>query len=93
MVHARTAAGPSKRRQAMRTVAAAAALAMLAGCVSGDELRQEDENRCLAYGFERGSTQFADCLQRQYIARCYNTWIETRPSQFPPPPACPPPRH
>ena len=85
MVYARTAFGPSKCRNAMRMAAAAVAFGVLAGCVSGDELRRADENRCLGFGLQRGTSQFADCLQRLRVARTYNTWIETQPSQFPPP--------
>ena len=44
----------------------AAAMAVLAGCqtITPEQQRAADEQRCLNYGFRRGTNAFADCLQR-----------------------------
>ena len=54
------------------------ALALAASCVSPEELRREDETRCAGYGFKPVTNDFANCLQRESLARLYGT---------PPPPA------
>ena len=64
-----------------RTLALALAiylLALVASCVSPEELRREDEATCAAYGFHPGTDAFANCLQRESLARRYLT--------LPPPP-------
>jgi hypothetical protein len=43
----------------------------LAGCVTPEQLRQEDEAACLSYGFHQGTPDFAACLQRESLARRY----------------------
>lgn len=48
------------------------ALALLAGCAAGPTVEQIAERMaatCDAYGFQRGTPDFAYCLQAQYIAR------------------------
>ena len=49
----------------------AACQALLAGCATEAELRQRDEAACTSYGFQRGTTEFATCLQRERLARTY----------------------
>jgi hypothetical protein len=49
----------------------AASQALLAGCATEAELRQRDEAACTGYGFQRGTTEFAACLQRERLARTY----------------------
>jgi hypothetical protein len=49
----------------------AAVLTGLAGCVSPEEMRAEDEATCVGYGFQRGTPDFAACLQREALARRY----------------------
>lgn len=63
---------PLRRVPAKKITAAALlsiALIGLAGCVSPEELRAEDEATCTGYGFQRGTTDFAKCLQRENLAR------------------------
>lgn len=47
-------------------LALTAMAAVLAGCqtITPEQQRTADEQRCLNYGFRRGTTAFADCLQR-----------------------------
>lgn len=40
-----------------------------AGCMSVEEQRAEDRSRCASYGFESGSTAFADCVMRMDLKR------------------------
>ena len=54
--------------------------ALAASCVSPEELRREDEAACTGYGFKAGTNDFANCLQRESLARRYTI-----------PPAPPPP--
>ena len=49
----------------------AVSLMTLTGCTTAEELRQRDEAACISYGFQRGTTEFATCLQRESIARRY----------------------
>ena len=48
-----------------------AVLVALASCVTPEELRAQDEAACLSYGFQRGTPDFATCLQRESLARRY----------------------
>ena len=48
-----------------------AVLSALSGCVSEAELRAQDEAQCASYGFERGTPDFAGCLQKESLARRY----------------------
>ncbi|HZB90541.1 MAG TPA: hypothetical protein VE397_03805 [Stellaceae bacterium] len=50
-----------------------ALLAPLAACVTPDELRQQDQATCAGYGFKPGTNDFANCLQRESLARRYGT--------------------
>jgi hypothetical protein len=43
----------------------------LAGCVSAAELYQRDQAVCTGYGFHLGTTEFAQCMQRENLARQY----------------------
>ena len=45
---------------------------VLSGCVSDAELRKQDEAQCMSYGFKPGTTDFANCLQRENLARRYS---------------------
>lgn len=58
-------------RDLLRAALLAALLLGLAACVSPEALRQQDEAACLGYGFQRGTTDFAACLQRESLARRY----------------------
>jgi hypothetical protein len=53
----------------------AAALAIgalaLSSCVTPEELRRQDEARCVGFGFQTGTADFATCLQRESLARRY----------------------
>ncbi len=61
-------------------ILAICALALAASCVSPEELRHADEAACTGYGFKAGTNEFANCLQRESLARRYAT---------PPPPPAP----
>jgi hypothetical protein len=67
-------------RRILAFVLAIFALALAASCVSPEELRHEDEAACAGYGFKPGTNDFANCLQRESLARRYAI-----------PPAPPPP--
>lgn len=62
------------------TCLAAGTLLSLSSCVTPQELRQQDESQCSSYGFKLGSNEFANCLQRESLARRYGS-----------PPVAPPP--
>jgi hypothetical protein len=47
------------------------ALVGLCSCASPQELRAQDEAACTGYGFQPGTLQFAECLQRESLARNY----------------------
>lgn len=42
---------------------------MLAGCVSAEEQRARDEEKCRSYGFAKRNDAFAECLQRIELDR------------------------
>src|SRR5690349_1708075 len=65
-------------RRNLAFASAICAFALTASCVSPEELRREDEARCAGYGFQTDTPDFANCLQRENLARLYAT---------PPPPA------
>ena len=46
----------------------------LAACVSPEELRSRDEAACQGYGFQQGTTDFANCMQRESLMRRYNAY-------------------
>ncbi|HEX9491017.1 MAG TPA: hypothetical protein VF930_12070 [Stellaceae bacterium] len=50
-------------------------LLSLLGCASAEELRAEDEAACAGYGFQRGTIEFANCMQRESLARRYGPWL------------------
>jgi hypothetical protein len=50
----------------------AAVLAGLAACASPEQIRAEDEATCVGYGFQRGTPDFAGCLQQESLARRYS---------------------
>jgi hypothetical protein len=56
---------------ARMTLVLAVLLTALASCATQEELRKSDEAACLSYGFQRGTTEFSSCLQREGIARRY----------------------
>lgn len=41
----------------------------LGGCASDQEVRQTDQSNCIQYGFSKGTTDFAACMQRERLAR------------------------
>lgn len=50
-----------------------AALFALSACESAAQLRADDEAACTSFGFQAGTPDFAECLQRQNLARQYDT--------------------
>jgi hypothetical protein len=55
-------------------VSLAATGSLIAGCqtMTPEERRAADEQQCLEYGFRRGTTAFANCLQRIDLDRSAN---------------------
>ena len=49
----------------------AVSLMALTGCATQEELRKRDEAACISYGFQQGTAEFSNCLQREAIARRY----------------------
>ena len=45
------------------------ALVALCSCASPEQLRAQDEAACTGYGFQPGTSLFAECLQRESLAR------------------------
>ncbi|HEX7969214.1 MAG TPA: hypothetical protein VF502_13420 [Stellaceae bacterium] len=43
----------------------------LAACVSAEQQQRQFEAACAGYGFERGTTDFARCMQRESLAERY----------------------
>jgi len=62
---------PDMMRHNLALALAGCALALAGSCVSPEELRREDEARCVGYGFQTGTPEFANCLQRENLARVY----------------------
>jgi len=58
-------------RRSLGFVLAICALALTASCVSPEELRRQDEAVCTGYGFKPRTNDFANCLQRENLARRY----------------------
>jgi hypothetical protein len=54
----------------------AASWLALAGCATEEELRKRDEAICISYGFQRGTIEFSNCLQRENIARRFGYGFE-----------------
>ncbi len=48
----------------VRTVSLLFVAALLAGCVSAEEQRALDEEKCRSYGFTKRNDAFAECMQR-----------------------------
>lgn len=44
----------------------------LAGCVSSEEQRSMDQDKCSSFGFEQGTTAFANCMMKQSAQRDEN---------------------
>ena len=45
----------------------------LAACASPEEQRQADAAACQSYGFAQGTPDFANCMQREQLARSYGS--------------------
>jgi hypothetical protein len=58
-------------RRNLALALAGCALALAGSRVSPEGLRREDEARCAGYGFQTGTPEFANCLQRESLARLY----------------------
>ena len=58
-------------RRSLGFVLAICALALTASCVSPEELRRQHEAVCTGYGFKPRTNDFANCLQRENLARRY----------------------
>lgn len=52
-----------------RTVLLLLTAAVVAGCVSSEEQRARDEEKCRSYGFTKRNDAFAECLQRIELDR------------------------
>ncbi|CAI2936335.1 hypothetical protein [Aminobacter niigataensis] len=52
-----------------RTVLLLLTAAVVAGCVSSEEQRARDEEKCRTYGFTKRNDAFAECLQRIELDR------------------------
>ena len=67
-------------RNLVAAVLAGALMLSLAACVSPEELRRQDEAACVSFGFQPGTAEFANCLQRESLARRYGaTWYGPSP--------------
>ena len=42
---------------------------LLAGCMTAEQQRAADEERCRAYGFKKRNDAFAECMQRLDLDR------------------------
>ena len=69
-------------RQFVVAILTAAALLGLASCASPEQLRAEDDAACASYGFPRGTSDFANCMQRESLARRYSPWLGPPPFGF-----------
>jgi hypothetical protein len=67
-------AGGSMARNIAEILAGLMVLGLLA-CTSPEKLRTEDEAMCAGYGFPRGTIDFANCMQRESLARRYGPWL------------------
>jgi len=47
-------------------------LALVAACVSPEELRRQDEATCAGYGFHPGTDAFSACLQQEPCAPLFD---------------------
>lgn len=62
------------RKIAVEILALVMVLGLLA-CASPEEIRAEDQAACAGYGFPRGTVDFANCMQRENLARRYGPWV------------------
>lgn len=53
----------------MLRLVSVALLLLLAGCMTAEEQRAADEDKCRSYGFTRRNDAFAECMQRLDLAR------------------------
>jgi hypothetical protein len=59
------------KRPALRVWLCAGLVALLASCATEEDFRRADEAACTSYGFKQGTDAFAECLQRETLARRY----------------------
>ena len=52
-----------------RALIAVAFAVILSGCMTAEEQRAADEDKCRGYGFRARTDAFAECLQRTDLAR------------------------
>lgn len=69
-----------------RLAALAATAMLLAGCQTAAEVRANDENKCLDYGFRADTDAFAECLQRIDLDRRDSLRQSSRDALFMPQP-------
>ncbi|WLR93523.1 hypothetical protein [Shinella zoogloeoides] len=69
-----------------RLAALAATAMLLAGCQTAEEIRANDENRCVSYGFRPRTDAFAACLQRIDLDRRESLRQSSRDALFMPQP-------
>ena len=67
---------PRRLRYGVAQALSVLLLAPLVGCVSPQEIRQQDEMHCSGYGFQPGTDAFKYCLQNESLARRF------RPSAY-----------
>jgi hypothetical protein len=77
-------------RARTRVIELMTVMAALSGCMSPEELRTEYEATCRSYGFQPGTAEIADCIERESAARRYvpsDQWPPTwyGPGYLPPP--------
>jgi hypothetical protein len=53
----------------LRILPAAMLALLLSGCLTPEQRRAADEERCRSYGFTKRNDAFAECLQRIDLAR------------------------
>jgi hypothetical protein len=56
-------------RKIAAAVVLSAALVSLGACVSPEEIRAQDMAVCAGYGFQQGTPDFANCMQRESLVR------------------------
>lgn len=53
----------------MRYVLLALVPLAVAGCVSAEDQRAMDQEKCASFGYRRGTDSFADCMMKQSVQR------------------------
>jgi len=53
---------------------------LLTGCMTAEEVRQQHQAKCMGYGFQTGTSQFANCMMQldklaERDKRCSSAWL------------------